>query len=455
MDYLVDKYLKKPDYVKELFNKPVTISLKIDGSAFQIFYNKEEDKIEYHKRGGSSSKLGPIIDEYTQLFTKHLNDAIDFFDTRKDVLKKNKFYAIEIFNEMYVLLNVIDNNDKVLTDVEKIAKELDIESLPILLQNKVLNNEAQDDIISMCTLNDKTSNEDFVLLIKKIFGSGDYEKFLKGDEIEGIVMTWIENDKPIQYKVINPAFKTRHEVEQKKAKEEAEKDTEQLNKLIESLYDRLSDVAKYRDDNWIKNLDLNFLEMMTDPNWVQDVKNIAKEITPNTNKWFILQINKVNKDIKKCLENNGDVTKIIYEKYLMTFNKPKKRAFIISKEFQSKLNAIIEKMQSVKESLKLTAKLNMKSFKQYIQESQDKYFSEQEKGKLLKDMWDKNGEFYKMLKEIDIKADAPNINQYFDDLLDDDRMLAGFAEYISKVIERNNFSLEQVRKFVQTEDLKG
>lgn len=91
----------------------------------------------------------------------------------------------------------------------------------------------------------------------------------------------------------------------------------------------------------------------------------------------------------------------------------------------------------------------------YLTESIDKYFSEQEKGKLLKDMWDKNGEFYKMLKEIDIKADAPNINQYFDDLLDDDRMLAGFAEYISKVIERNNFSLEQVRKFVQTEDLKG
>ncbi len=97
----------------------------------------------------------------------------------------------------------------------------------------------------------------------------------------------------------------------------------------------------------------------------------------------------------------------------------------------------------------------MKDISIYIQESQNKYFSEQEKGNLLKDMWDKNGEFYKFLKEIDIKADSLNINQYFDDLLDDDRMLAGFAEYISKVIGRNNFSLEQVRKFVQTEDLKG
>ena len=44
MDYLVDKYIKKPEYIKELFKKPVTISLKIDGSAFQISYDKDNDK---------------------------------------------------------------------------------------------------------------------------------------------------------------------------------------------------------------------------------------------------------------------------------------------------------------------------------------------------------------------------------------------------------------------------
>ena len=97
----------------------------------------------------------------------------------------------------------------------------------------------------------------------------------------------------------------------------------------------------------------------------------------------------------------------------------------------------------------------MKSLNEYINESQDKYFTEQEKGKIMKDMWDKDGEFYKMLKEIDVKCDASSINKYFDDLLDDDRMLASFAEYISKVIGRNNFSLEQVRNFINTEDLKG
>lgn len=368
MDYLIDKYLKKPDYIKALFEKPVTISLKIDGSAFQIFYNKEEDKIEYHKRGGSSSKLGPIIDEYTQLFTKHLNDAIDYFADKEEILKENKFYAIEIFNDMYVLLNVIDNNDKVLTDIKPIANELDIESLPILFDNQVLPKESQEDLISMCTLAENTTNKDFIVLLKKVFGSGDYERFLKGDEIEGIVLTWIIDDKPVQYKIINPAFKTRHDAEQKSKLEEAEKDTEQLNKLIESLYNRLKDVAKYREDNWIKNLDANFFEMCSDQNWLHDVKDIAKEITPNTNKWFTLQINKVSKVIKELIDHNGDEMKTIYEKYLMTFNKPKKRAFIISKEFQNNINNIIERLQSKNESLKIYSKYHMKSLNQFINE---------------------------------------------------------------------------------------
>jgi hypothetical protein len=98
----------------------------------------------------------------------------------------------------------------------------------------------------------------------------------------------------------------------------------------------------------------------------------------------------------------------------------------------------------------------MKNIKQFINESQDKYFSEQEKGKIMKDMWDKDGLFYKFMKD---KVDHLTNNEIGDYLygqcLDDDRMLAGFAEYISKVIGRHNFSLEQVQKFINTNDLKG
>lgn len=357
MDYLIDTYIKNPDYIKELLNKKVTISLKIDGSAFQIFYNKNEDKIEYHKRGGSSSKLGPIIDEYTQLFTKHLNDAIDYFKDKQDLLKENKFYAIEIFNDMYILLTVIDNNDNVITDVDKIAKKLNIESLPILLNNEILSEDNKENLISLMTLDENTSNNEFIKLLKDIFGPGNYEKFLNGDEIEGIVLTWVENNKPLQFKIINPAFKTKHKEKQDKAKEEALKDTEKLNELIECIYDKLKTVVKHRDNNWIKNLDLNFLEMISDEKWVNKVKSIAKEITPNTNKWFMLQMDRINKDIKSFLDKHGNEMKTVYEKYLMSFNKPKKRAFIISKEFQTKINGTIERMMN--ECL---------SLRQYIQE---------------------------------------------------------------------------------------
>ena len=61
----------------------------------------------------------------------------------------------------------------------------------------------------------------------------------------------------------------------------------------------------------------------------------------------------------------------------------------------------------------------------------------------------------KMLKQLDIETSNQGICQYFDDLLDDDRMLAEFAICISNIIGRSNFSVEQVRKFVQSEDLKG
>lgn len=97
----------------------------------------------------------------------------------------------------------------------------------------------------------------------------------------------------------------------------------------------------------------------------------------------------------------------------------------------------------------------MKSINQYIQESQDRYFTQQEICKIMKDMWDKNGIFYKFVKDKVDSLKAADINDYLDQCLDDDRCTAEFAAYIEMVIGRHNFSLEQVQKFINTEDLKG
>ena len=76
-------------------------------------------------------------------------------------------------------------------------------------------------------------------------------------------------------------------------------------------------------------------------------------------------------------------------------------------------------------------------------------------GKIMKDMWDKNGQFYEFVKDKVDSLSAKDINDYLDQCLDDDRCTAEFASYIAEVIGRNNFSIEQVQKFINTEDLKG
>ena len=99
---------------------------------------------------------------------------------------------------------------------------------------------------------------------------------------------------------------------------------------------------------------------------------------------------------------------------------------------------------------------NIRPLNEYLNESQDKYFSEQEKGKIMKDMWDKNGLFYKFMKDKVDKMTNEEIGDYlYGQCLDDDRCAAEFASYIAEVIGRNNFSIEQVQKFINTEDLKG
>ena len=95
------------------------------------------------------------------------------------------------------------------------------------------------------------------------------------------------------------------------------------------------------------------------------------------------------------------------------------------------------------------------SLKEFIIESMNQYFSENEKGKIMEDMWDKNGKFYKFIKDKVDSLSAANINNYLDQCLDDDRCLTEFAEYISMVIGRHNFDLKQVKNFINTNDLKG
>ena len=95
----------------------------------------------------------------------------------------------------------------------------------------------------------------------------------------------------------------------------------------------------------------------------------------------------------------------------------------------------------------------MKSLNNYINESQDKYFSKQEIEKIKKDIEAKDGQF---IEFVDDKVDKKlgwkaAYYDYFDQCLDDDRCATEMASYIEMIIGRNNFSLEQVKKIINDE----
>lgn len=351
MDYLIDTYIKKPEYVNNLLDKKMSISLKVDGQAFQIGYDKNTDEVTYHKRGGSSKKLGPILTEYEQLFRKSVNDAIELFNTKKEELKKNKFYAIEMFNDSYILLTVIDNNDNIIEDqatLDKIAKSLNIDSVPILF-NGILNKEQKEAIVALMSLDENTSNDEFKKYLTNMFGTGDYTKFLKGSEVEGIVLTWNNEGNIEQQKIINPAFKTRHQKEIDDNKKKAEEERDILNNIYETLYNKLKPVAKKLSDKWVENLDLNLNVVLSDKEAFDEILKAVNQL-PNVKKDFWeVQMNKASDVLKEMIKTHGDIVKLIYEHYMKMFFKVKKRNYIINKEFQMKVNDLIAHMETANE----------------------------------------------------------------------------------------------------------
>ena len=91
----------------------------------------------------------------------------------------------------------------------------------------------------------------------------------------------------------------------------------------------------------------------------------------------------------------------------------------------------------------------MKNIKDYILEAQDKDFTRNEINEIKKDMNAKDGFFIQFMHDKVDHFNHDEINDYlYNQCLDDDRCTAEFAAYISEVIQRQNFSLDQVLNFI-------
>lgn len=142
------------------------------------------------------------------------------------------------------------------------------------------------------------------------------------------------------------------------------------------------------------------------------------------------------------------VRKAIINKDKLAFEK------IMPKGVGSMFNDFVDAFDEFKSKLaNLIKESRMMTLKDYIFESQSKYFSKKEIDTIIKDIKSKNGKF---IDFIDDKVDkklgfAAAYDDYFNQCLDDDRCTAEIASYISKLIGRENFELEDVQKLVKDE----
>lgn len=354
MDHFIDIYNKKTKgskYCENLLNSDnIKVNLKVDGKPFQVLYNKETDEIEWHGRSGNETKVGPIIDDYTKLFSKSVNDAIAHLENKKDIIKKYKFLTFEVIDNMLLLTAVISNNDEFINDAEdilKVSKELDTDVMPTLWQGK-LNNEQKESILQILSTGIVPEKNDFIDWLKQMFGT--YKLFPKklisaaDDFVEGIVLFFELDEKIIEYKIVDPTYRQLMKDRDAKNSEFYELYKEQYEKCYNILVDYFSKNAKKLDNNHIKSMQLNYLNFINS-NYYKNIYKIMSTVDIIENNRYGIQKDQLITELKNKLNDKVDIK--IFELFIKTFYKEKKRSFIISKEFQNKINNIVNLMESL------------------------------------------------------------------------------------------------------------
>lgn len=353
MEHFIDIYNKKTygyDYCSKLLNlSDIKINLKVDGKPFQVLYNENTDELEWHGRSGNETTVGPLIDDYTRLFSKPINDAIEYIEPRKDIFKNYKFLTFEVIDNLLLLTAVIDKSNNFINDaseIKKIANQLGTDIMPTLWEGK-LSKEQQQSILDIISSGNVPQKNEFIEWVKNMFNTyKDFpKKLISASEefIEGIVLFFNVDNKIIEYKIVDPTYRQLMKDRDNQYNKEKEKLIDYYNKAYMIMADYLFDNAKCLNKNQIISMQLNFINMSKDNRFIE-LSELGKYLIENNSKTYNIQINRVLPEIRELIKNNN--IKNIFELYIKTFYKEKKRSFIISQEFQNKINIIIQKIKS-------------------------------------------------------------------------------------------------------------
>lgn len=347
MDHLIDIYNKRPDLVEKLLSlNNVKVNLKVDGKPFQVLV--ENNEIHYHGRSGDESHIGPEIDEYTRLFSKPINYAISKVEENKELYLNNyKFYTFEVINNKMLLTSVIDDNDKFIesaNEIKTIADCLGTDVMPTLWEGKLTESQI-DSLINIFESGIIPQKENLINWVKTQFG--EYEYFpetlisTSNDFIEGLVFFFNVGDKIVEYKLVDPTYRKLMEERKKNNELEFEKNKDVYESIYNIFVNFAENVNWHQSDNKLENLQINFERMMALPKTYNKLMNLGSKIKINESSTYSIQVERLNESLRKDIKQRGNIYKQLFENFVKLFYKPKKRGYVISKDFQNRVNKVI------------------------------------------------------------------------------------------------------------------
>ena len=351
MDHFIDIYKKKPEVCEKLLGqKNIKINLKVDGKPFQVLFNEETKELEFHGRSGDETHVGPLIDDYTRLFSKPINDAIAHVEKHVDVFKDYKFLTFEVINKLLLLTAIIDKDENFIesaNDIKKIADKLGTDVMPTLWEGE-LNQDQKDSIINILTTSIVPEKKEFIDWVTSMFGS--YSEFPKklisaSDEfIEGIVFFFTVEGKVVEYKLVDPTYRQSMKDRDAENEKERQDNAAHYEKIYNTFVDWLEKTDIEKSDNRIENLQKLFLSMMENSKTYNKLMNAGSHIKLNNSKTYALQNDRVIPELNKAFRKYGNVYKQLCELFIKLFYKGKKRGFVISQEFQDRVNTLVDKI---------------------------------------------------------------------------------------------------------------
>ena len=368
MDHLYVLLSKKNLDVDDLIrNEVCTLSLKIDGNAFQI--GSDGDVVKYYKRSGSPGKLSPSkeITVYDCCFNEFYGDAVKYFRNKEDILKEYDIVNCEIMDKQHIirydneadpkiyLLSAVKNGEFISKEEsEELAEDLGISRCPVIYSDDVLPDDIADVI-----LEHKNKAKRFSGSVRQLSNNDLYEAVtdllpddINWEEQEGLVFSWNYEGENISAKLNNPYF-----IDKWFDMKESDESTMETgyNKFARIFVDKCEDHIKgfaswrsvneykteldyLKDEEYVENI-LNLFNMFTS----SDIKDLydSYDVEPNVdpaNSKFILEICP-ELDKKLGYEAYRSVLNVIF---VLMYKKKKNKSNLMSWSTQLKINDLID-----------------------------------------------------------------------------------------------------------------